>query len=358
VIPPRTAVVDGSRPGVGPVTPASWSARHGVEPVPERIVEAVSREILGASWNRYPDRGATQLRQALAARHGVHHDEIFVANSSHEVLQYLYLAFAGPGRSVAVVEPSSVHDQLVQMSGATIRTVAWGGDDEGVPTLDPDGSDGSARVPDIVVVDSPNHVTGAPASQHQVLGLMQATSCGLMVVNEDRGEFLTRSAIELLDDDRSLAVVRSLSRTLPLAGLELGYLVGPKWLVTGLFSVVLPYHLDVIRQQVGLLLLSEDEEVSARVRALVSERERVVGALAEMGVQVLETEADFVVFRSPIEDAEMQRALTERDVHIEPCRGGPRLRGWMTAPVGSVRSNDALLRAVGEVKEEIRAGTE
>lgn len=334
--------------GAGADTPATWNAPVAFEPVPERIVEAVSREIRGAAWNRYPDRDAMRLREALAALHGVGQDQIFVANSAGEVLQSLYLAFAGPGRTVSVFEPSSVHEQLVRMSGASVRSVHWRSEsgDGGTLTLNPRES---GRMPDLVVVDRPNHYDGTAVSQEQVLALAEGMASGLVVINEERGEFLTQSASELVEDDRSLAVVRSFSRTLPLAGLGFGYLVGPRQLVAGLFSVVLPYHLDVIRQQVGLILLAELEEVGSRTEALIRERERISRALTDLGVQVLPSEADFVVFQSPTATAGLGRELAGLSVHIEVGSEPSQPCEWIMASVGSRSSNDALLRAVADV---------
>jgi histidinol-phosphate aminotransferase len=261
------------------------------------------------------------------------------------VLQSLYLAFAGPGRTVSVFEPSSVHDQLVRMSGASVRSVHSGSvsDDVGTLTLNPHES---GRLPDLVVVDRPNHYNGTAVSHDQVLALVEEMASGLVVINEERGEFLTQSASELVENDRSLAVVRSFSRTLPLAGLGFGYLVGPRQVVAGLMSVVLPYHLDVIRQHVGLILLSELEEISRRTKALICERERVSRALTGLGVQVLPSEADFVVFESPTAKTGLGRELASLSVHIEVVEAPSQLCGWIMASVGSRSSNDALLRAV------------
>ena len=66
--------------------PASWLAEY---------VDAVAR----LSWNRYPDRRATELRAAIAGFHGVPAERVFAANGSNEVIQTLLLAYAGPGRN-------------------------------------------------------------------------------------------------------------------------------------------------------------------------------------------------------------------------------------------------------------------
>ena len=68
--------------------------------------DAFAAELSRVEWNRYPDRAATALRTAIAESHGVQPDQVFAANGSNEVLQTLLLTYAGPGRSVAVFEPT------------------------------------------------------------------------------------------------------------------------------------------------------------------------------------------------------------------------------------------------------------
>ena len=67
---------------------------------------AFAAEISRIDANRYPDRAASELRQALADLHGVDASEVFCANGSNEVLQCLLLAFGGPGRLAATFEPT------------------------------------------------------------------------------------------------------------------------------------------------------------------------------------------------------------------------------------------------------------
>ena len=92
------------------------------------------------SFHRYPDRPATELRQAVAALHGVRPDEVFCANGSNEVLQCLLLAYGGPGRRAAVFEPTyALHSHISRLTGTTLveggRTEDFRIDPEAARTL-------------------------------------------------------------------------------------------------------------------------------------------------------------------------------------------------------------------------------
>ena len=76
------------------------------EPPPDGFSEAVADRVASIAWNRYPDRGAAELRTRIGAQYGLGPRQVFAANGSNEVLQTLLLTFGGPGRTSAVFEPT------------------------------------------------------------------------------------------------------------------------------------------------------------------------------------------------------------------------------------------------------------
>ena len=75
-------------------------------PPPPEWLEALLAEARGIAFNRYPDRSARALREALGQLHGVPAEQVFAANGSNEVLQAVCLAYGGPGRKAAMFEPT------------------------------------------------------------------------------------------------------------------------------------------------------------------------------------------------------------------------------------------------------------
>ena len=120
---------------------------------------------------------------------------------------------------------------------------------------------------------------------------------GLLVVDEAYAQFADWTALDLVDDDVPLAVVRTFSKTWSMAAARLGYLIGPTWLVDALQEVVLPYHLDAVKQVAGRLALDHVDEMDARVKLVVAERERLSEELARLPVDVFPSGANFVLFR-------------------------------------------------------------
>lgn len=317
------------------------------EPPPAAWRDAFAAEVSRLEWNRYPDRGATALRSAIAASHGVQPGQVFAANGSNEALQTLLLAYAGAGRTVATFEPTyQLHAHIARLTGASVV------EGERSPDFSLDPSELRRVVtehrPDVTFLCSPNNPTGVVEDPARVHELLELTS-GLVVVDEAYAQFADWTALDLVDEDRPLVVVRTFSKTWSMAAARLGYLVGPSWLVDELDKVTLPYHLDAAKQIAGRLALDFTDEMDRRVRSVVAERERISSALTGLGLEVTPSGANFVLFRSPTTPGRaLWQALLDRGVLVRDCSGWPRLTDRLRVTVGTPDENDAFLDALQE----------
>ena len=220
-------------------------------PPPPEWLDELAEELRRIAFNRYPDRQATELRAALADLHQVRPDQVFCANGSNEVLQSLCLAYGGPGRSVAVFEPTyALHSHIAHLTGTSVVEGGRGPDfslDLGVV----EDVVHSAH-PVITFLCSPNNPTGMAEDLANVRAVLELAP-GLVVVDEAYGQFADWSALSLVDDAVPLVVTRTFSKTWSMAAARLGYLVGPAPVVATLERVALPYHLDAIKQAAGRL---------------------------------------------------------------------------------------------------------
>ena len=153
--------------------------------------DAWRRELLEAlaevSFHRYPDRPATELRQAVAELHGVTPDEVFCANGSNEVLQLLLLAFGGPGRRALVFEPTyALHSHIARITGTEV--VVGTRDDDF--QIDPGQALGllATQHPDVTFLCSPNNPTGRAEPAATVTAVCEAAPA-LVIVDEAYGQF-------------------------------------------------------------------------------------------------------------------------------------------------------------------------
>ena len=317
-------------------------------PPPAAWRDALAAEMSRVEWHRYPDRQATELREAIAALHGVAPEMVFAANGSNEVLQTILLTYAGPGRTVATFEPTyQMHAQIARVVGSRVVE----GERNADFTL---GVDEMRRVvdsaaPHVVFLTSPNNPTGLVEPAERVEQLLSIAP-GLVVVDEAYAQFADWSALELVDESRPLVVTRTFSKTWSMAAVRLGYAIGPAWFVRALDAVVLPYHLDAAKQIAGRLALRFVDEMDARVRLIVAERERISAAMRAMPIDVTPSGANFVLFRpTTVPGREVWQALVDRSVLVRDCSGWPRLANCLRVTVGTPEENDVFLAALDEI---------
>lgn len=307
--------------------------------------------------NRYPDRDFLALREDLAgyllAESGVTlgPEQVWAANGSNEVMLHLLQAFGGPGRTVLSFAPTySMYPEY-----ARDTSTGWvAGRREEDFSLDPDVARAAIAdvAPSVVLLASPNNPTGTAlpaATVEAVLDAAAAVPGGcVVVVDEAYGEFRrtgTPSALELLADHPHLAVSRTMSKAFGLAGARIGYLAAAPELVDALRVVRLPYHLSAVTQAVARAALRHAPALMAQVGSLRAERDDLVGWLRRRGLQVADSDANFVLFGVFDDRRAVWQGLLDRGVLIREV-GPP---GWLRVSVGTPQETGAFRDALTEV---------
>jgi histidinol-phosphate aminotransferase len=321
-------------------------------PPPPAFAERL-RERLGAlELHRYPDRDLGALRRALSGRTGLPFERLWAANGSNEILTQLFQAYGGPGRRVLLAQPGySAHPLLARV--AVTAAVTFDLDDALECTPAAIRSAVEREAPDLVCLASPNNPTGIPVALAAVRAAHDAGD-GLVVIDEAYAEFGGVGAAELLDELPRLVVVRTFSKAFRLAGIRLGYLLGPPWVVEDLQRVRLPYHLNALTQAAGVVACELAADVTAHIALVTAERERVARALADRDVTVWPSAANFLLFRVPgASGAALFAALLERGVLVRDFSDRPRLEGCLRVTIGTPAENDAFLEALDQAAKEV-----
>jgi histidinol-phosphate aminotransferase len=309
------------RPGLRDVAPyeapqlearARLNTNECPYPLPDGFRDDLADAVRDLSLNRYPDREAETLRARLAALHGHTLEGTWVANGSNEVLLQLLQAYGGPGRRVAVFDPTyALHARLAWVTSSEVASVRvdepWVLDASHV-------AEAFSRDPDVVFVCSPNNPTGN-AQPIDVLELV-ANGPALVVVDEAYVEFGGRSAASLVPRCGNLVVVRTFSKAFALAGARIGYCLASPDVVQDLRRVRLPYHLSAITQAAGLVALEHRDEALAILEAIRAERDRILRTLPSLGVEAFPSDANFVLFRPPLPVDLVWQRLLDRGVLV------------------------------------------
>ncbi|MGI8793324.1 MAG: histidinol-phosphate transaminase [Acidimicrobiales bacterium] len=315
--------------------PPAWS---------RRVAEATA----SIDFNRYPDRGYARLRKAIGDQHRIGPDWVFAANGSNEVLQTLFHTYGGSGRTAVLFEPTyAMHRQIAYVTGTSV-VAGERDDDMRIPLAEATRVVADAS-PSLTFVCSPNNPSGTVEPRETVETLV-GLDAGLVVVDEAYGQFASWTAADLVDVEVPLVVTRTYSKTWSMAGLRLGYLIGPPEVVAALDARVLPYHLDALKQEAGAIALEFRADMERAVDGIVSERRRVLAALGGVGVETWDSEANFILFRPRVVPGdEVWQALVERSVLVRNCSSWPRLADCLRVTIGTPEENDRFVDALTEV---------
>jgi histidinol-phosphate aminotransferase len=132
-----------------------------------------------------------------------------------------------------------------------------------------------------------------------------------------------------------------------MAAARLGYLVGPSWVVDELDKVVLPYHLDALKQAAGVVALDHVEAMNERVSLLVEERGRVIAGLTELPVDVWPSSSNFVLFRPQERSGDdVWQSLLDDSVLVRNCASWPGLDNCLRITIGTRDEDDRFLAAL------------
>jgi histidinol-phosphate aminotransferase len=324
-------------------------------PSPELVADiAAAVATAAASMHRYPDREAVGLRSDLAGYLtrvtgvALSVDHVWAANGSNEVLQQVCQAFGGPGRVALGFEPSySMHPLLA--AGTNTDWVAERRAADFTLSVT-DAVEGVRRhAPAITFLTTPNNPTGTVTGLEVVEAVHEATA-GMVLVDEAYAEFGgTVSAVTLLDRCPRLIVSRTMSKAFAGAGLRLGYLAASPEVVDALRLVRLPYHLSAITQAAARAALARTDELLGTVEAVKEQRDRMVEGIRALGLTVVPTESNFLLFgRWPSPSATWQELL-DQGVLVRDVSTGPGLEGWLRVNAGTEAETSAFLSALARV---------
>ena len=307
---------------------------------------------VAADLNRYPDRDATVLRTKLASYinelSGTNFsaDNMWAANGSNEIIQSIFLAFAG-GPVLGFTPSYSMHPLIAKVTGA-----AWI-DGKRNADFSLNAIDAVIEIekvkPTLTFITTPNNPTGGAVTINEIQKLADACKAvgGLLVVDEAYAEFSQEtSAVTLIANNPHVIVIRTMSKAFAFAGARVGYLVSDVAVKDAMMIVRLPYHLSALTQAAAQVAIDHRAELLGGVATIIAARESVVQALHDMGLSTITSSANFVLFTGFQQEApQLWAALLEKGVLIRDVG----LSGYLRVTIGNEAENTLFLSALKEL---------
>jgi len=311
-----------------------------------RVLDALRAEV-GDTLRLYPDPGSDRLRAAIARRHGLNADQVFVGNGSDEVLAHVFLALLKHDAPVLFPDITySFYPVYCGLYGIAFTPVPLGDafeiriDDY----LRPNGG---------IIFPNPNAPTGRLLPLSDIERLLKANPSSVVVVDEAYVAFGGESCVPLVKKYPQLLVTHTLSKSHALAGLRVGYATGHPQLIEALNRVkdsFNSYPLDRFAQA-GATAAMEDEEYFAGIcKKVAVTRATLVSDLQGLGFDVLPSVANFIFARFPGRDgADLAAKLRERSIIVRHFRNPARVSPYLRITVGTDEQCAGLVEALREI---------
>jgi histidinol-phosphate aminotransferase len=303
--------------------------------------------------NRYPDDSAAALRGQLAAEYGVTPEQVLLGNGSVELCRMALAATCDPGDEVIFGRPSfEAYPILAMQVGATMVQVPLTDQRYDLDAMADSVTDRTR----LVFVCNPNNPTGTTVDRDAVNQFLDRVPRDLLVVfDEAYREFVTApdfpDGIELLRDHANVAVLRTFSKAYGLAALRVGYAIARPDVIGALRKVRVPFEVNGLAQVAASASLAAQDEMRARVNEVVAERVRVFDAIAELGLDVVASEANFLWLPLGEHSAVLGEYSERAGVVLRPFPGvGVRVT------IGTSTENDRLLRVLRAAIDDGAAG--
>jgi histidinol-phosphate aminotransferase len=318
------------------------SNENPFEPIPA-VIEALAAS---SGVNRYPGAGL-ELRSAIADRFGVTQAEVHLGAGSVSILAQLIQATAGVGDEVVYAWRSfEAYPGLVAVSGATSILVPNTADDR--HDLDAMAAAITERTR-VIIVCTPNNPTSTIVTAEEFAAFMALVPKDILVIlDEAYVEFVTDDTavdgVVLRGQYPNLVVLRTFSKAYGLAGLRIGYAVGPEYILDAARSTSIPLSVTEPAIRAALVSLEHEEELLERVARIGVLRDQVWLALLDQGWSVPKPQGNFVWLATGEHTEEATEVFATHGIVVRPL-----LPDGIRVSIGEAQSVDKLLRASAEV---------
>ena len=334
-------------PGVNRVI--KLSSNEGAFGPPPSAIEAVAASAREA--HRYPDGGATALREAIGARFGLDPARITCGNGSDELISLLILAYGGEGTELVMsAHGFMMYDITGRWAGCRVIKVP-----ERELTADVDGLLAAVGPRTrLLFLANPNNPTGSILPQAEVERLRRELRDDvLLVLDSAYAEYVTRPdydpGVKLVDATSNTVMCRTFSKIFGLGGMRLGWCYAPKAVAEVLGRVRGPFNVNSAAMAAGIAALNEQGWVERSVAHNDEWRGRMAAALAEAGFKVWPSEGNFLLVdfgaadRARAADAHLRaRGLIVR------AMGGYGLPQTLRVSIGTAEENALVIEALAD----------
>jgi histidinol-phosphate aminotransferase len=323
-------------------------------PAPE-VMEAIRQA--EPNVRLYPESGAPRLRRALAAFTGHPVENIVVGAGIDDLLDLTLRCILEPGDNIVIAFPGFIrYEVAARLSSGEVKRVNGRPDAPYAHDLDGMLRAIDARTRAVILVN-PNNPTGSYFPKPEFERFLALVPEHVLTISDEAYFEFVREAdqpngFDYVNGSKPLLVFRTFSKIHSLAGLRVGYGVGPETLIAYLDRARLPFAVGVLAQEAAIAALGATDHV-ARSRSLAHAETQFLGeALKQRGWQVYPTQTNFVFAEAPRAGGPIAEGLLRRGFILRPLTNFGMGDRWFRVSHGTREQNEAFLVALDAVLRE------
>lgn len=235
-------------------------------------VEKVLKNLTAKDISSYPSQ--SNLIKAISQRFSVKTENILLGCGSEQLIKLIVQTIIRPGDSVLIQTSSfPLFTKECIIAGAKIKQSS-------VSKIK-----GSPK-PKLVFLCNPNNPTGEVLTNKTIASIVQKMAPSVIVVDEASGEFMNNSFISQAVKSSNCIVIKTFSKAMGLAGLRIGFAVGPQKLISKLASVQQPFPVSTIASKLAIAALSDEAFISKTKKFISNERKFLTSELKKRSLTV------------------------------------------------------------------------
>jgi histidinol-phosphate aminotransferase len=343
----------GMDPASRPTAPAQPTKIHlnfnenPYGPTPKAL-EALSS--CGHAAARYPDGAYEEVRDALAAMHGVKRENIVLGCGSTEILRAADMAFLAPGQSVVAAEPTfeAVLNVARVARAVPVKIPLTADHRHDLPAM----AAACTSKTGLVYVCNPNNPTGTIVTREELADFVpRVPSTALILVDEAYFHFAENpqyaSVIDWIGKHSNLLVARTFSKIYGMAGMRLGYAVGSKETIAAMKPQILADNGNAAVLPAALASLADTEHVANCRARMNATRRWLAGELAKDGRSFIPSEANFMMIEMGTDVQPIIERFAARNILVG--RRFPSMKNFLRVTIGTQPEMEAFVATLREI---------
>lgn len=318
------------------------NANENPYPPSPRVLAAI-QEAATAELRLYPTPGSDRLCEVIANYYGLQPDQVFVGNSSDEVLAFTFQALLKHHLPLLMPDISySFYPVYCGLYEIDFRTIPL---DAGFRLNIADYRQDNGGI----IFANPNAPTGCNLELDSIRSLLQEHRQSVVVVDEAYVDFGGVSASSLIAEYPNLLVIQTLSKSRSLAGLRVGLALGQADLIAALNRVKNSfncYPLDKMAEAGAIAAFEDEAHFRQNCNAIIASREKLIRDMQGLGFEVLPSAANFIFASHPQLGAQKLAAELRSYGIIVRHFKLPRIDNFLRITIGTEVECTALVSAL------------